>query len=109
MTACPKMTVIRDKRYRDSAPRQMCAACFPEHAAASKEYSVEIPEVVLAHINIAGNFGRGLKAGDDESFFLCHRHHQEMDQYPAQRDRWIVQNIVLPMRKAAFRKWEAGK
>ncbi len=100
MTACPKMTVIRDKRYTQDAKNRPCLAI---------ERDDHDGDVVVAHINIAGNFGRGQKASDEESLDLCWFHHMEMDQYPAQRDRWIVQNIVLPWRRAAFDDWRAER
>lgn len=96
---CLKNPPLRDPAYRRSAKGRMCDVPDCE----------DMETVVLAHLNIAGNFGRGLKAGDDESLFLCIHHHQEMDQYPAQRDRWIVQNIVIPLRKLNYRGWKADR
>lgn len=99
MTACPKSPPLRDKAYTDRAKRMPCGVpgCYMHG---------ESGEVVLAHINIAGRFGRGMKAGDDESFYLCATHHAEMDTYPKQRDRWIVRNVVIPQRQAAYQRWK---
>ncbi len=97
----PKPERIRDKAYRDSARDRYCQACF--YARRPDDETT-----VLAHINIVGNFGRGLKAGDDESVFLCARHHQEFDTDP-NRCEWLVRNILLPQRKAAYRRWKVER
>lgn len=99
---CLKPTRVRDKAYQRRAQHMNCAV--PEC------YDTET--VVLAHINIAGNFGRALKAGDDESLYLCRKHHDEFDDRLASstgaRCEWIVRNIVLPRRKQAYTAWKMG-
>ena len=92
---------VRDKKYRDSARNRNCMVC------ALRGVTAEPGTVVLAHINVAGNFGRGLKAGDDESVFLCQAHHYAFDN-SADRADWILRNLFLPMRKRAYRKWNAA-
>lgn len=89
---------IRDKPYRDSAKERNCMACELEGRTATPG------TVVLCHINLAGNFGRGLKAGDDESVFLCTGHHAGMDASTDRAD-WILRNLFLPLRKRAYRNW----
>ncbi|MGI9492496.1 MAG: hypothetical protein ACR2QF_08865 [Geminicoccaceae bacterium] len=90
---------IRDRAYRESAKDRDCMCCGkPGHAG----------EVVLCHLNFAGNFGRGLKASDDESLFLCSWCHTIMDTDP-NRSRWIVQNIVVPQRREAYQRWKQGR
>lgn len=101
MTACPKLRPIRDKAYTRRARHMPCDV--PGCYAHGKNGNV-----VLAHLNIAGNFGRGMKAGDDCSLYLCSDHHAEMDLYPEQRDRWIVQNIVIPIQQQKYLAWKMG-
>lgn len=91
---------IRDRKYTQDAKNRPCMAIDRDDHAG---------DVVVAHVNVAGNFGRGLKAGDDESLDLCAVHHQEMDQFKEQRDRWIIRNIVIPMRKTAYRIWRSER
>ena len=119
MTAVPKMNVIRDKAYRQWADRSPCEVCGVTTSH----------DVVLAHIRIAGNCGTGMKPSDDESLFLCHRDHTEYDQSP-DRNVWLVMNILcpgveeapsadaadymvryllIPQRKAAYRRWKAER
>lgn len=99
---CLKPTRIRDKKYRERAKHMTCAVpgCY------------ETETVVLAHINIAGNFGLRTKAGDDESLYLCRTHHDEFDDRLASstgaRCEWIVRNIVIPQRKEAYKAWKMG-
>lgn len=89
---------IRDKPYRDSAKHRNCMACELAGRVAAPG------TVVLAHINIAGNFGRGLKAGDDESVFLCDPCHRGSEaDTDGDRAKWLVRNILIPMRKKAYR------
>ena len=94
---------IRDRAYRESAKDRMCDVPGCE----------DTETVVLAHINIAGNFGLGLKASDDESLFLCGRHHDELDGRDAggehARAMWIVRNIVIPLRKQNYMLWKAER
>lgn len=101
MAANLKQPRIRDKAYRERAKYVPCdvPGCV-NHGRDG--------DVVLAHINIAGNFGRSLKAGDDCSFYLCSGHHADMDLYPEQRDRWIVQNIVIPTQQQKYLAWQMG-
>lgn len=99
---------IRDKRYRDSAKGRMCDVPGCE----------DMETVVLAHIRMPENCGTGLKPPDDESLFLCHRHHDEFDgrayvegmavfvDDPTDRYLWIVRNIVIPLRKENYRLWK---
>lgn len=93
---CLKPTRIRDKKYRESARHRNCAVldCYGT-------------SVVLAHIATVNNSGMGTKPGDDESDFLCFDHHREMDQFPGLRAEWIVENLYLPRRRAAWQKWDA--
>lgn len=101
MPACPKSPPLRDEAYRKRAQRMPCdvPTCYMHG---------ESGEVMLCHINIAGNFGRSMKAGDDQSFYLCSAHHAEMDLHSRQRDRWIVQNIVIPQQQARYQRWRIG-
>ena len=88
----PKRTV--DKKYRASARDRSCMVCG--HGGAGS--------VVLAHISRSGNGIMGAKASDDESVWLCYRHHQEFDLGP-DRDGWLVDNILLPARRRAYKDW----
>ena len=97
MTSNFRNPPLRDPLYRKRAVRMPCMACGAHDES-----------VVLAHINIAGNFGRGINAGDDETVYLCGKCHAEMDQYPGQRDRWLVRNILLPERRAAYRRYKSN-
>lgn len=94
MTACPKTVRIDDPAYRRSARTRNCAVldCYGDG-------------VVLAHIATVGNSGMGMKPGDNESDFLCHFHHAEMDQFPGLRAEWIVENLYLPQRRGAYQRW----
>lgn len=84
---------VRDEKYKRSANGRPCMACGRQDDS-----------VVLAHINIAGNFGRGLKAPDDESVFLCGLCHRDCDT-DSDRAKWLVRNILLPLRREAYRDW----
>lgn len=105
MTACPKMNAVRDPAYRRSAKGRECdvPGCTDQET------------VVLAHIRIAGNCGTGLKPPDDESLFLCRRHHDEMDGRGTglggsiAMTLWIVRNIVIPLRRENYRLWKAER
>lgn len=91
---------IRDPAYRRSAKGRMCDVPGCE----------DMETVVLAHIRVAGNCGTGLKPSDDESLFLCQRHHDELDDRLGNgisRALWIVRNIVIPLRKENYRLWKA--
>jgi hypothetical protein len=88
---------VRDEKYRQSARGRPCMACGRQDDT-----------VVLAHINIAGNFGRGLKAGDNESVFLCGLCHADLDADTA-RATWLVRNVLLPLRREAYRDWLSGQ
>ena len=90
---------IRDKPYRDSAKHRNCMACELAGRVAAPG------TVVLCHINIAGNSGRGLKAGDDESVWLCTAHHYAHDNSSDRAD-WILRNLFLPLRRRAYRAWK---
>lgn len=92
----PKTDRVRDEKYRKSAREQPCMVCG------------SMGTTVLAHINIAGNFGMGLKAGDDESLFLCHEHHTDLDT-SSNRAEWLVRFVLLPDRRRAYRLWRADK
>ena len=102
MSPCPKMRPIRDRAYQRRAQHMNCAVpgCY------------DTETVILAHINIAGNFGRALKAGDDESLYLCRAHHDEFDDRRVSgtgaRCEWIVRNIVIPVRKQKYAAWKMG-
>lgn len=87
---------IRDKKYRDSAKDRSCMVCG------------SMGTTVLCHINIAGNFGRGLKASDDQSLFLCQGHHYAMDSSTDRAD-WILRNIFLPMRTRKYWDWKHAR
>ena len=99
MPACPKSKPLRDKFYRESARHRQCdiPTCYAVGEASG---------VVLAHINVAGNFGYGMKAPDSHSLFLCAEHHQEFDS--GDRCRWLVVNYVLPLREGAYQRWKVG-
>lgn len=105
---CPKSKPLRDKRYCESARHRRCDV--PTCYAVGEEFGV-----VLAHINVAGNFGMRRKASDDESIFLCREHHDEFDSriLTSDRDRalWLVRNIMIPLRKGAYQRWrmETGR
>ena len=100
---------LRDEAYRRSAQGRMCdvPGCH------------DTETVVLAHIRTLNNSGTGLKPPDDESLFLCHRHHDELDgrarrgmHYPGEaedRYRWLVQNILIPLRRESYQLWKAKK
>lgn len=92
---------IRDRAYRESAKGRMCDVPGCE----------EMETVVLAHIRMPENSGTGLKPPDDESLFLCQRHHDEMDGRRSIAGNsgmpgWIVRNIVIPLRKENYRLWK---
>lgn len=98
-----------DKAYRKSAQHRHCMVRHPE----TGDYC-NGEGVVLAHIRMAGNCGVGLKPPDDCSLFLCQMHHDEMDGR-AGRQRtlaatalWLVRNIYIPERKAAYRAYKIG-
>ena len=88
---------IRDRSYCDSARGRSCMACGRQDSS-----------VVLAHINIAGNFGRGLKASDDESVWLCGGCHAEQEADTDRAD-WFVRKVLIPLRKAAYQTWLMAK
>lgn len=102
-----------DKAYRRSAQHRHCAVRHPE----TGDYCSG-DGVVLAHVRTLNNAGTGLKPPDDESLFLCGKHHDEFDgrarrgmHYPGEaedRYRWLVQNIVIPERKQAYRAYKIG-
>ncbi len=89
-------TRIRDDAYRTSAKHRNCDVCALAGRIAAPG------TVVLAHINRDGNSGTGLKASDDSSLFLCATHHAEFDT-ATDRDAWLVDNLVIPMRLNAYR------
>lgn len=97
---------LRDPAYRKSAQHRHCMVRHPETGEFCNGDGV-----VLCHINIAGNFGMKQKAPDDESVFLCRFHHDEFDGRSAwtehARDRWLVRNILIPQRKAYYRKYRS--
>lgn len=97
---------LRDEAYRRSAQSRMCdvPGCH------------DMETVVLAHIRLPENSGTGLKPPDDESLFLCHRHHDEFDwrhndfrQGYVGGALWIVRNIVIPLRRENYRLWKAER
>lgn len=97
---------IRDSAYtRDAQNRRCMAIDRTDHSG----------DVVAAHINIAGNFGMSRKASDDETVDLCVGHHDEFDgrrgtiDETMSRYMWLVRNILIPQRRAAYRKWRAER
>lgn len=97
---------IVDKAYRRSAQHRHCMVRHPD----TGDYCTGTG-VVLCHIRIAGNAGTGMKPSDDESLFLCSRHHDEMDDRIVSelgRNLWLVRNVYIPERKAAYRAYKIG-
>ena len=96
---CPKRKPLRDKLYRKRAKRMPCRkpGCLAHG---------ENGDVVLAHIATVNNSGMGMKPGDDESFYLCSKHHAEMDQFPGLRAEWIVMEIVIPEEQGRYQRWK---
>ncbi len=92
---------IRSQSYRNSAAIRECMA----FAAIGRV--AEPGSVVLAHIRV-NNAGTSLKPGDDESLFLCAKHHADFDASP-DRAVWILRHIVLPQRRAAYVTWQQAK
>lgn len=98
MTANPKPPKpIRDAAYRKSAQGRVCMV----------EGCHDHETVVLCHIATASNSGMGMKPPDDESVFMCAEHHAAMDLFPGQRAEWILANLYLPIRRAAYEIWAA--
>lgn len=88
---------LRDPAYCRSANGRRCQV----------EGCHDHETTVLAHIRL-NNAGTGLKPPDDESLFLCAKHHFEFDGAcgrSAWGMRWLVNNILLPQRRAAYRLW----
>lgn len=95
-----------DKAYRRSARNRHCMVRHPE----TGDYCNGPP--VLAHIVTVSNSGTGMKPPDDESLFLCHDHHAEFDGRKKLAGfmagyQWLVRNVFIPERKAAYRKWKS--
>lgn len=101
---CPKSPPLRDPAYRRSAQGRMCDVPGCE----------AMETVVLCHIRLPENSGTGLKPPDDESLFLCGKHHDEFDGrlpdgvYDYSKYQWIVRNIVIPLMRENYRGWKAG-
>jgi hypothetical protein len=106
---CLKPTRIRDKAYTRSAQRRHCMVRHPDTGDFCNGESV-----VCCHIRITGNAGTSLKPGDDESLFLCGKHHDEFDRRRGTIDEtmsamaWLIRNVYIPDRKQAFRAWKMG-
>ena len=100
MLQIPKNKPLRDMAYRRHAREVMCdvPGCYVHG---------ETGEVVLAHIRL-GNAGMGIKPPDDESLWLCSEHHRNFDTSP-DRCRWIVEMIVIPLRKGNYLRWKAER
>lgn len=100
---------LRDPAYRRSAQHRHCMVRNDAGDFCNGE------GVVLCHISIAGNVGgMGMKSPDDESLFLCAKHHDEFDGRRDYEDvrtrnghRWLVRNVFIPERRAAYRKWKS--
>lgn len=93
-------TRMEDKAYQRSAADRTCMAC-------DLAGRPSVPGgVVLAHINLIENgAGKGRKADDSDSVWLCGDHHRDMDTCE-DRCRWLVINILLPMRRRAYEEWK---
>lgn len=93
---------IVDKAYRAFARDRACMACG--HSGDGS--------VVLAHISRGGNGIMGGKAGDDESLWLCSQCHNggpDSFDLSTDRDGWLVDRILIPARKLAYKLWRSGK
>lgn len=89
---------LRDDAYRKSAKDRPCDACG--HGGDGS--------VVLAHISIDGNAGRGIKAPDDESVFLCGRCHDRFDR-GVDKWRWLVTEVFIPMLRKRHQDWKVTR
>ena len=98
---------IRDEKYRRDAEYRQCRAIDPDTLERCPNGAM------LCHINIAGNFGMSLKAGDDEAIDLCQHHHDDFDDRRAatgeQRALWLLRNVYLPEEKLRYLKWKADR
>lgn len=109
MAANLKVPRIVDKAYRRSAQHRHCAVRHPE----TGDYC-NGEGVVCAHISMPENRGERLKAPDDESLWLCTKHHDEFDGRgrglggPIGGALWLVRNVYIPERKAAYRAYKMG-
>lgn len=101
MPACPKLDPVRDAAYTRSAQHRHCMVRDMNTGDFCNGGGV-----VCAHINLPGRFGRSMKAGDDESLFLCFTHHQQFDG-PGKWE-WLARYIVVPERKQAYRATKMG-
>ena len=103
MIACPKMNAVRDKRYQRDAQHRQCRVIDPTTLERCQN------SAVLAHVNIAGNFGRSLKAGDDEAIDLCAYHHDDFDNRLCAKDNdralWLWRNVYRQEEKLNYQRW----
>ncbi|MFP5513279.1 MAG: hypothetical protein ACLGJC_09385 [Alphaproteobacteria bacterium] len=87
---------IRDMAYRKSAKDRICSVP-----------GCGRPAACLAHIRTGMRGGTSLKPSDDEGDFLCDPHHQDQEKNPG--PEWWFENVYVPQRKLAYRRWLEGK
>ena len=86
---------VRDKKWLRSAKDKACEVCGSTDG------------VVAAHFNVAGTVGTGIKAGDDQTAFLCQKHHQEADS-SLNRAEWWGLNICRKLLADRYRSETNG-
>lgn len=88
---------IRDDAYTRSAQNRACECCG----------FMDGQSVVACHVNY-GMGGGKLKAGDDQTLFLCTSCHSAMDTDPRGIPVWILENIVRPWMARRYMAWLSG-
>lgn len=91
----PKPQRVRSRAYLDSFADKPCEVCG------------SVGTTVAAHIRAGHAAGVAMKPDDWRVLALCHRHHDEFDREWSGDPLWILRNIVDPMLRRRFEKWQA--
>ena len=83
----------KSKKLRDSARNQACVMCLDDSPGL----------VVLAHRNIPGFFGTGMKGPDWWSAELCYKCHEYGDNEGRKDYQWWERAVFLTTRRRIMR------
>ena len=92
MTLLPKHPAIRDEAYRRYLHEQPCRRCGASPCQAAH----------LGHSSI------GRKGGDDLCVSLCPPCHLSLDTAGEGKEKWWVNQVVIPEEREKYRKWKGG-
>ncbi len=104
MTANPKLTIVRDRKYLDWLRTQPCVIC----GVSATQYLAVDP----AHI---GTLGKGIKSSDDEALPIKHdihvamHQHGEMSVIKDNMPDWLLREALRAYARQMYREWKAAQ